>query len=99
MRAQKLNQHPAVAYDMGNRDFVIKRNKCCYENFLRCFAVSSPTQYSQQTSVKNAASIRGALACLSHIIRHKLQEYPLTLRWKNDGYATKKLKVHGLKCK
>ena len=27
MRAQKLNQQPAVTYDTGNRDFVIKRNK------------------------------------------------------------------------
>ena len=25
--AQKLNQQPAVMYDMGKRDFVIKRNK------------------------------------------------------------------------
>ena len=27
VRAQKLNQQPALTYDMGNRDFVIKTNK------------------------------------------------------------------------
>ncbi|XP_068713045.1 proton-coupled folate transporter-like [Montipora foliosa] len=27
VRAQKLNQQPAVTYDIGNRDFVIKKNK------------------------------------------------------------------------
>ena len=62
LRAQKLNQHPAVTYDMGNRDFLIKRNKCCYGYFLRCFAVFSRTQYSRQTSVKNTASLYGALS-------------------------------------
>ena len=71
VQAQKLNQHPAVTYDMGNKDFIIKRNKCCSGYFLCCFAVSSQTQYPRQTSVKNTASLWGALACLPHIIHCK----------------------------
>ena len=71
LRAQKLNQHPAVMYDMGNRDFIIRSSK----QMLLWISVSLWTQYSQQsTSVKNAASIWGVLACLPHIIRQKLQK-------------------------
>ena len=73
-RAQKLNQQPAVTYDVGNRDLVIKRNKCCCGYFLRCFAVSWRTQYSRQTSVKTLL-LYGALSrVFPCMIRHKLQK-------------------------
>ena len=73
VRAQKLNLQPAVTYDIGNRDFVIKRNKCCCGYFLRCFAVSSRTQYSRQTSVKTLL-LYGALShvfLISYVISCK----------------------------
>ena len=45
VRAQKLNQHPAVTYDMGNRDFETKRNKCC------CGSTSFPGLFSAEEKV------------------------------------------------
>ena len=39
LRAQKLNQQPAVTYDMENRDLVIKRNKVITSAAVNMFIV------------------------------------------------------------
>ena len=71
MRAQKLNQQPGVTYDMGNRDFVIKRYKVNTSAAVDIFFVA--LIFTTNMSL-NTASIWGFLAYLPHIIHHKLQK-------------------------
>ena len=71
VRARKLNQQPAMTYDMGNRDFVIKRNKVNASASVDIFFVA--LLFLRRFNILNTASIWGTLACLPHMIRHKLQ--------------------------
>ena len=47
VQAQKLNQQPVVMYDMGNRDFVIKRNKVNKSAAVDIFFVVLPFSFQK----------------------------------------------------
>lgn len=79
VRAQKLYQQPAVTYDMGNRDFVMKRNKVNTSAavdipYLSVMFLRGLNIHDKTVDTQNTASMWGALACLPRIIRHKLQK-------------------------
>ena len=74
--AQKLNQQPAVMYDMGNREEAIDNKGP--ENSLKasvhlicqkCIFLDSMFT----TNISHNTSIWGTLAWLPHIIHHKLK--------------------------
>ena len=73
--ARKLNQQPAVTYDMGKDGEERFRNQEKQGKHKWCTAIH---HYGKQTKQADAF-LWGVLACLPHIIRHKLQKWPLTL--------------------